>query len=85
MLVYEAFLPTPAHDEASVADSRSFANQQEQSLISKKAYQGFYAGYAHMRTSLKLSVEHPGTSLWSVLKHSIGKDLTKISFPVSFN
>ncbi|KAI0303969.1 Oxysterol-binding protein-domain-containing protein [Russula brevipes] len=31
------------------------------------------------------SDNRPPTSLWSVLKHSIGKDLTKISFPVFFN
>ncbi|KAF7966171.1 hypothetical protein HWV62_39744, partial [Athelia sp. TMB] len=31
------------------------------------------------------SDNRPSTSLWSVLKHSIGKDLTKISFPVFFN
>ena len=85
MLVYEALTSpsakSPAHDEGS----RSLANQQEQSLISMKANQEFYAGYAHMRTSLKLSAERPNASLWSVLKHSIGKDLTKISFPVFFN
>ncbi|EDQ99212.1 uncharacterized protein LACBIDRAFT_335212 [Laccaria bicolor S238N-H82] len=39
-----------------------------------------YAGYANLRTKLTLSDERPSTSLWSVLKHSIGKDLTKISF-----
>ena len=44
-----------------------------------------YAGYANLRTRLTLSDERPSTSLWSVLKHSIGKDLTKISFPVFFN
>ena len=83
MLVYEALTsPSAKSPEAS---KRSFANQQEQSLISMKANQGFYAGYAHMRTSLKLSAERPNASLWSVLKHSIGKDLTKISFPVFFN
>jgi hypothetical protein len=79
MLVYEALTSpsakSPAHDEASVAGSRSFANQQEQSLISMNADQGFYAGYAIMRTSLKLSAERPNASLWSVLKHSIGRRL----------
>ncbi|TFK33757.1 Oxysterol-binding protein-domain-containing protein [Crucibulum laeve] len=44
-----------------------------------------YSGYAKLRQSLNLSNERPSTSLWSVLKHSIGKDLTKISFPVFFN
>ncbi|THH16409.1 hypothetical protein EW146_g4224 [Bondarzewia mesenterica] len=45
-----------------------------------------YAGYQHLRQSLGLASDNrPPTSLWSVLKHSIGKDLTKISFPVFFN
>ncbi|KAF8898006.1 hypothetical protein CPB84DRAFT_1847921 [Gymnopilus junonius] len=45
-----------------------------------------YAGYVHLRTRLGISNDQrPSTSLWSVLKHSIGKDLTKISFPVFFN
>ncbi|KAJ4469231.1 Oxysterol-binding protein-domain-containing protein [Lentinula aciculospora] len=44
-----------------------------------------YAAYAHLRTSLPLRAERPVTSLWSALKNSIGKDLTKISFPVYFN
>ncbi|KAI0320663.1 Oxysterol-binding protein-domain-containing protein, partial [Amylostereum chailletii] len=45
-----------------------------------------YVGYQHLRTKLALTSDNrPPTSLWSVLKHSIGKDLTKISFPVFFN
>ncbi|KAJ3754392.1 Oxysterol-binding protein-domain-containing protein [Lentinula raphanica] len=44
-----------------------------------------YAPYAHLRTSLSLSTSRPAASLWSALKNSIGKDLTKISFPVYFN
>jgi hypothetical protein len=44
-----------------------------------------YAGYSNLRITLNLNHERPSTSLWSVLKHSIGKDLTKISFPVFFN
>ncbi|KAJ7708171.1 Oxysterol-binding protein-domain-containing protein [Mycena rosella] len=44
-----------------------------------------YAGYQTLREQLLLSDARPSTSLWSVLKHSIGKDLTKISFPVFFN
>jgi hypothetical protein len=93
MLVYEALtspsVKTPRNDEAGFdatdADSRRFYDQQEQSLISMKSRQGFYAGYAQIRTSFKVSAERPNASLWSVLKHSIGKDLTRISFPVFFN
>jgi len=45
-----------------------------------------YEGYAHLRNRLAIgNDQRPSTSLWSVLKHSIGKDLTKISFPVFFN
>ncbi|KAF7325030.1 Oxysterol-binding protein [Mycena kentingensis (nom. inval.)] len=44
-----------------------------------------YEGYKDLREKLSLTNERPSTSLWSVLKHSIGKDLTKISFPVFFN
>jgi oxysterol-binding protein 1 len=45
-----------------------------------------YEGYKNLRTRLSIgNDERPSTSLWSVLKHSIGKDLTRISFPVFFN
>lgn len=45
-----------------------------------------YEGYKHLREKLPMEKDtRPPTSLWSVLKHSIGKDLTKISFPVFFN
>ena len=45
-----------------------------------------FAGYAALRSKLSITDDdRPSTSLWSVLKHSIGKDLTRISFPVFFN
>ncbi|EJD53857.1 hypothetical protein AURDEDRAFT_157107 [Auricularia subglabra TFB-10046 SS5] len=45
-----------------------------------------YASYTHLRESLPISMDNrPAVSLWAVLKNSIGKDLTKISFPVYFN
>ena len=45
-----------------------------------------YDGYQVLRKELDLKSDNrPPTSLWSVLKHSIGKDLTRISFPVFFN
>lgn len=44
-----------------------------------------YAGYKEPRKELPIGVDNrPNVSLWSILKNSIGKDLTKISFPVSF-
>ncbi|KAG0143072.1 hypothetical protein CROQUDRAFT_96759 [Cronartium quercuum f. sp. fusiforme G11] len=43
-------------------------------------------GYQPKRTTLPITADdRPSVSLWGILKNSIGKDLTKISFPVSFN
>ncbi|KAI0089766.1 Oxysterol-binding protein-domain-containing protein [Irpex rosettiformis] len=48
--------------------------------------QSQFVGYTHLRTRLSItSDDRPPMSLWAVLKNSIGKDLTKISFPVFFN
>jgi len=45
-----------------------------------------YESYKHLRPRLAItSDDRPPMSLWAVLKNSIGKDLTKISFPVFFN
>jgi hypothetical protein len=55
-------------------------------LLPKHIDKSQYDGYRVLRTELDLKSDNrPPTSLWSVLKHSIGKDLTKISFPVFFN
>jgi len=45
-----------------------------------------YNGYKTFRSRLPLkSDDRPTVSLWGILKSSIGKDLTKITLPVSFN
>lgn len=55
-------------------------------LLSKAVDKSQYEGYRVVRKALALQSDNrPPTSLWSVLKHSIGKDLTRISFPVFFN
>ena len=55
-------------------------------ILSEDIHKGQYEGYRVLRKELDLESDNrPPTSLWSVLKHSIGKDLTKISFPVFFN
>ncbi|KAF7303589.1 Oxysterol-binding protein [Mycena indigotica] len=69
-LVVADGLKSPAHSEMELPNS-----------INVKPYEG----YKQLREKLLLTNERPSTSLWSVLKHSIGKDLTKISFPVFFN
>ena len=45
-----------------------------------------FEGYKNLRDRLPISSDdRPPVSLWAILKGSIGKDLTKISFPVYFN
>lgn len=45
-----------------------------------------FAPYEHLRETLPISKDNrPSMSLWAILKNNIGKDLTKISFPVAFN
>ncbi|KZS91793.1 hypothetical protein SISNIDRAFT_456375 [Sistotremastrum niveocremeum HHB9708] len=45
-----------------------------------------FSSYAHLRSKMPISDDNrPSISLWSALRNNIGKDLTKISFPVSFN
>jgi oxysterol-binding protein 1 len=55
-------------------------------LLPKHIDKSQYGGYRVVRKELDLKSDNrPPTSLWSVLKHSIGSDLTKITFPVFFN
>lgn len=55
-------------------------------LLPKHINRSQYDGYRVVRKELDLKSDNrPPTSLWSVLKHSIGYDLTKITFPVYFN
>ena len=65
------------HDQLASQRTMSFPKH-----IDKETYRG----YEHLRTHLAItSDDRPPMSLWAVLKNSIGKDLTKISFPVFFN
>ncbi|OAX31816.1 hypothetical protein K503DRAFT_870474 [Rhizopogon vinicolor AM-OR11-026] len=69
-LLVSQFLSSPSHAEPALSFMRA----------------EHFAGYQHLRARLPIGSDNrPSTSLWSVLKHSIGKDLTRISFPVMFN
>ncbi|EJF58501.1 Oxysterol-binding protein-domain-containing protein [Dichomitus squalens] len=58
------------------------ANREAAFVLSREVY----AAYLKLRDRLSISSDdRPPMSLWAVLKNSIGKDLTKISFPVFFN
>ncbi|KAJ3967976.1 Oxysterol-binding protein-domain-containing protein [Lentinula raphanica] len=86
------FTPTSSQTSSTIAVSSSSSSPSASSLLSSSpvsiptsTFHTQYAPYAHLRTSLSLSTSRPAASLWSALKNSIGKDLTKISFPVYFN
>ena len=67
------------------ADLRSLSLSKNISLPKGVIFQP-YTSYTSLRSKLSITEDdRPSTSLWSVLKHSIGKDLTRISFPVFFN
>lgn len=69
----------PVKDEPHNAEERNAATIEKYDLAP-------YRGYENLRNKLPLSDDtRPPVSLWAILKGSIGKDLTKISFPVFFN
>jgi hypothetical protein len=47
-----------------------------------KSYKGYEGG---IRTTMGRSDDRPAISLWGILKSMIGKDMTKMTLPVSFN
>ncbi|KZT68485.1 hypothetical protein DAEQUDRAFT_727841 [Daedalea quercina L-15889] len=71
-------------------DSNNLPNLVVKSVISDHLWitihRDQYVGYLKLRERLAIeNDDRPPMSLWAVLKNSIGKDLTKISFPVFFN
>lgn len=79
----EFFDAIEANNLPNLVISQSLENHQDRLMEFNKQQ---YAGYANLRKQLAITTDNrPPTSLWSVLKNSIGKDLTRISFPVFFN
>lgn len=69
--------PTPM--TASIQDQTAEKYMEEMDLVP-------YKGYENLRDRLPIDNDNrPPVSLWAILKGSIGKDLSKISFPVFFN
>ena len=65
-------------DEAAAANPRA----KKQKAI-EPSYQGYEDG---VRKKMKLDADNrPKISLWGILKSMIGKDMTKMTLPVSFN
>jgi len=57
--------------------------EKQDGIDGDKSFNGYQNG---PRTCIKLDADNrPSVSLWGVLKSMVGKDLTKIALPVSFN
>ncbi|KAK4447481.1 Oxysterol-binding protein 2 [Podospora aff. communis PSN243] len=65
------------------------ASQEQQQLVISNAYDisDSFKGYeGGIRKRLKLDADdRPKISLWGILKSMVGKDMTKMTLPVSFN
>ncbi|KAK9480133.1 Oxysterol-binding protein-domain-containing protein [Lipomyces japonicus] len=75
-----------ASEKASAGDKEKLSSEQ----LTKKEQilnDGSFHGYKDApRTRLKLAEDdRPKISLWGILKSMIGKDMTKMTLPVSFN
>ncbi|BFZ53889.1 hypothetical protein PYCC9005_000920 [Savitreella phatthalungensis] len=67
--------PAPAY-QVGTEDSSQEIRRIEQS----------FRGYSHpIRTDMGRGDDRPTVSLWGILKSMIGKDMTKMTLPVSFN
>lgn len=68
--------------EAQLTEPPAFKDQLSSEVIRLEGVKP----YEHLRHEMPIGKDvRPSVSLWGVLKNNIGKDLTKISFPVSFN
>lgn len=74
--------PPEAASIASITDDKDHI-RTEKSKELVPSYRGYEDG---VRTKLKLDADNrPKISLWGILKSMIGKDMTKMTLPVSFN
>ncbi|CEP60020.1 OSBP family protein LALA0_S01e01200g [Lachancea lanzarotensis] len=77
--------PLSAHGQKKPLHSTYTPPQEKKEDLLNQ--EGSYLGYEDgLRTKLALSKDdRPKISLWSVLKSMIGKDMTRMSLPVTFN
>ena len=76
--------PLPVASSSSApTESRDFDERSRKQKQIEPSYSGYEAG---IRKRLKMDADNrPKISLWGILKSMIGKDMTKMTLPVSFN
>ncbi|APA11962.1 hypothetical protein SS1G_05524 [Sclerotinia sclerotiorum 1980 UF-70] len=76
-------LPPSYPDVAEVEEGKESRLVKAEGLDISSAFKGYENG---IRTRLKMDADdRPKISLWGILKSMIGKDMTKMTLPVSFN
>nr|CAG8594925.1 4208_t:CDS:2 [Entrophospora candida] len=75
--------PTEDNLSSTFAKNTSLSKDVQPTYISD-SYNG-YPDHARTKFSLDKGFSKPEVSLWSILKNSIGKDLSRIALPVYFN
>ncbi|SGY27552.1 BQ5605_C124g13324 [Microbotryum silenes-dioicae] len=90
-LVDSALAGEAGEDDSALSDDsdeffEAIESAPEAEALSAKFDTAPFEGYRNLRQRLPITTDNrPPVSLWAILKGSIGKDLTKISFPVFFN
>ncbi|ORY80039.1 Oxysterol-binding protein-domain-containing protein [Protomyces lactucae-debilis] len=78
--------PEPIAERDEVAQQKPAAQtapaQSESESRITKSFKGYENG---IRTTMGRQDDRPSVSLWGILKSMIGKDMTKMTLPVSFN
>lgn len=85
--VQEKSTDAPSQPEPEVAKDREVANDAQERVLSALMEEGSFLGYEKPPRS-KLAYDEdnrPKVGLWGILKSMIGKDMTKMTLPVSFN
>ncbi|KAJ5580145.1 ATP12 ATPase F1F0-assembly protein [Penicillium hispanicum] len=79
----EGFPQAPEAKEPEEPEDESARARNDKALMIKPSFQGYEEP---VRTRLKMEKDdRPKISLWGILKSMIGKDMTKMTLPVSFN
>ncbi|KAK3725434.1 hypothetical protein LTR37_000404 [Vermiconidia calcicola] len=77
---------SPGEEPTGAAISERLAEKEEEDARAKEISKSFKGYEDGPRQRLKLDADNrPKVSLWGILKSMIGKDMTKMTLPVSFN
>lgn len=83
--VVEPFQPT-VNDGKTIVNNQVLESETQKQRYSTIVRENTFHGYEDpLRTTLAPEDNRPKISLWGVLKSLVGKDMTKMTLPVSFN